>query len=32
MNNFIDIYNNKRGKYIITKIDNKVIDIIEKKY
>lgn len=32
MNNFIDIYNNKRGKYIITKIGNKVIDIIEKKY
>lgn len=32
MNNFIDIYNNKRGKYIITKIVNKVIDIIEKKY
>lgn len=29
---FIDIYNNTKGKYIITKNGNKVISIIEKKY
>lgn len=29
-NNFVDIYNNKRGKYIITDKGYKVIEIIEK--
>lgn len=30
--NFIDSYNNIKGKYIITDKGNKVVEIIEKKY
>ncbi len=30
--NFIDSYNNIKGKYIITNKGNKVVEIIEKKY
>lgn len=29
---FIDSFNNKKGKYIITKKGNKVVEIIENKY
>lgn len=29
---FIDSFNNKKGKYIITKNGNKVVEIIENKY
>lgn len=30
--NFIDSYNNTKGKYVITDKGNKVISVIEKKY
>jgi hypothetical protein len=30
--NFIDTFNNTKGKYIITDKGNKVIAVIEKKY
>lgn len=30
--NFIDSYNNTKGKYVITDKENKVISVIEKKY
>lgn len=30
--NFVDVYNNTKGKYTITDKGNKVISIIEKKY
>lgn len=31
-NNFIDTFNNTKGKYIITKNGNKVVEVVEKKY
>ena len=31
-NGFIDSFNNIKGKYIITKNGNKIIEIVEKKY
>ena len=31
-NNFIDSYNNIKGKYVITENGNKVIGVIERKY
>lgn len=29
---FIDSYNNTKGKYVITKNGNKVVELVEKKY